>query len=244
VAGAAAVAEAIDVLSADDPRRAGADLAGRKLAPFNHALDGRVTYAEPFGSFLNCELAAYLPFAWGVVRDRVVRAETSGAASCPAISLRRFDPHAVELGRSLPVGHHSCQLFDERHGAVCGLPAMLARFAFAEIKLGVLAALPMHQNPQCRRLDIDNDLFNNRADDPLLELERRSLVMPQARQIPGELPQVLFFLSGKDGRRWIELGDAAPGAKYKAALSVAYGAGLRASEVLSLKVSDIDSART
>jgi site-specific recombinase XerD len=36
--------------------------------------------------------------------------------------------------------------------------------------------------------------------------------------------------------------DAAPSAKYKAALSVAYGAGLRASEVLSLKVSDIDSA--
>jgi integrase/recombinase XerD len=37
--------------------------------------------------------------------------------------------------------------------------------------------------------------------------------------------------------------DAAPGAKYKAALSVAYGAGLRASEVVSLKVSDVDSAR-
>ncbi len=37
--------------------------------------------------------------------------------------------------------------------------------------------------------------------------------------------------------------DAAPGLKYKAALSVAYGAGLRASEVASLKVSDIDSAR-
>jgi integrase len=32
--------------------------------------------------------------------------------------------------------------------------------------------------------------------------------------------------------------DAAPGLKYKAALSVAYGAGLRASEVISLKVSD------
>jgi integrase/recombinase XerD len=37
--------------------------------------------------------------------------------------------------------------------------------------------------------------------------------------------------------------DAAPGAKYRAALSVAYGAGLRASEVVSLKASDIDSAR-
>ncbi len=37
--------------------------------------------------------------------------------------------------------------------------------------------------------------------------------------------------------------DAAPGLKYRAALSVAYGAGLRASEVVSLKVSDIDSSR-
>src|ERR1700741_2251170 len=37
--------------------------------------------------------------------------------------------------------------------------------------------------------------------------------------------------------------DAAAGAKYKAALSVAYGAGLRASEVVSLKVTDIDSVR-
>ncbi len=35
--------------------------------------------------------------------------------------------------------------------------------------------------------------------------------------------------------------DAAPGLKCRAALSVAYGAGLRASEVVSLKVSDIDS---
>ena len=37
--------------------------------------------------------------------------------------------------------------------------------------------------------------------------------------------------------------DAAPGLKYKAALSVAYGAGLRVSEVVTLKVSDIDSKR-
>jgi len=40
-----------------------------------------------------------------------------------------------------------------------------------------------------------------------------------------------------------QLLDAAPGLKAKAALSLAYGAGLRASEVVSLKVSDIDSAR-
>ena len=37
--------------------------------------------------------------------------------------------------------------------------------------------------------------------------------------------------------------NAAPGLKYKAALSVAYGAGLRATEVVSLTVSDVDSKR-
>jgi integrase/recombinase XerD len=34
-----------------------------------------------------------------------------------------------------------------------------------------------------------------------------------------------------------------PGLKYRAALSISYGAGLRASEVRNLKISDIDSDR-
>src|SRR5947209_151670 len=54
---------------------------------------------------------------------------------------------------------------------------------------------------------------------------------------PRKLPVVL---SPEEVARLI---DAAPGLKYKAALSVAYGAGLRAAEVMSLKVSDIDSKR-
>jgi integrase/recombinase XerD len=37
--------------------------------------------------------------------------------------------------------------------------------------------------------------------------------------------------------------QAAPGPKYKAALATAYGAGLRVSEVVALKVGDIDSER-
>ena len=54
---------------------------------------------------------------------------------------------------------------------------------------------------------------------------------------PRKLPIVL---SPEEVARLLE---AAPGVKYKAALSVAYGAGLRVSEVVSLKVSDIDSKR-
>jgi integrase/recombinase XerD len=54
---------------------------------------------------------------------------------------------------------------------------------------------------------------------------------------PRKLPVVL---SPEEVARFL---DAAPGLKYKAALSVAYGGGLRVSEVVTLKVSDIDSKR-
>jgi integrase/recombinase XerD len=54
---------------------------------------------------------------------------------------------------------------------------------------------------------------------------------------PRKLPRVL---SPEEVLRLLE---AAPGPKHKAALSVAYGAGLRAMEVVALKVCDVDSKR-
>jgi integrase/recombinase XerD len=54
---------------------------------------------------------------------------------------------------------------------------------------------------------------------------------------PRKIPVVL---SPEEVARFLE---ATPGVKYKAAFSVAYGAGLRVSEVASLKVHDIDSER-
>jgi site-specific recombinase XerD len=54
---------------------------------------------------------------------------------------------------------------------------------------------------------------------------------------PRKIPVVL---SPEEVARFLE---AAPGPKYKAALSAAYGAGLRVSEVVALKVGDIDSKR-
>jgi integrase/recombinase XerD len=72
----------------------------------------------------------------------------------------------------------------------------------------------------------------------LVTLRKPAIVldMPFVRE-PRRLPVVL---SPQEVARLL---DAAPGLKYKAALSVAYGAGLRASEVISLKIADIDSAR-
>jgi integrase/recombinase XerD len=52
--------------------------------------------------------------------------------------------------------------------------------------------------------------------------------------------RMLIVLSPDEVARFLE---APPGIKYKAALSVAYGAGLRVSEVVALKISAIDSKR-
>jgi integrase/recombinase XerD len=54
---------------------------------------------------------------------------------------------------------------------------------------------------------------------------------------PRKIPVVL---DPEEVARFLE---AAPGPKYKAAFAAAYGAGLRVSEVVALKVSDIDSRR-
>src|SRR5260370_14408246 len=72
----------------------------------------------------------------------------------------------------------------------------------------------------------------------IVTLRKPELVayLPFVRE-PRRLPVVL---SPEEVARLL---NAAPGLKYKAALSVAYGAGLHASEFISLKVADIDSAR-
>ena len=65
------------------------------------------------------------------------------------------------------------------------------------------------------------------------ELARRLTVVRQPRRLPNVLSaeEVALLL------------EAAPGPKYKAAFATAYGAGLRVSEVVALKVGDVDSER-
>ncbi len=65
------------------------------------------------------------------------------------------------------------------------------------------------------------------------DLARRLTVVRQPRKLPSVLSVEEMAL----------LLEAAPGPKYKAALGTAYGAGLRVSEVVALKVGDVDSER-
>ena len=65
------------------------------------------------------------------------------------------------------------------------------------------------------------------------DLVRRLTLVSEPRRGP-------IVLSPEEGARLL---TAAPGVKYRAALGAAYGAGLRVSEVVALKISDIDRER-
>jgi integrase/recombinase XerD len=73
--------------------------------------------------------------------------------------------------------------------------------------------------------------FTTTCDRPEMARHLRLVKQPQKLPVVLTPEEVLLLL------------ESAPGPKYKAALAVAYGAGLRVSEVSNLKVSDIDSER-
>jgi len=74
-------------------------------------------------------------------------------------------------------------------------------------------------------------LFTVTLDRP--DLARRLTIVRQPRRLPAVLSVAEVGL----------LLQAAPGPKYKAAFATAYGAGLRVSEVVALRASDIDAER-
>ena len=73
--------------------------------------------------------------------------------------------------------------------------------------------------------------FTTTLDRP--DLSRKLVIVRQTRKLPTVLSQ----------QEVIRLLAAAPGPKYKAAFVIANGAGLRVSEVVALKVDDVDSKR-
>src|SRR6516225_2203805 len=103
----------------------------------------------------------------------------------------------------------------------------IRRFQLAQVEQGVQ---PPKMNTQASALRFFFTITLGRAD----------LAHQLARaHYPRKLPRVL---AAEQVARLIEAAPG-PGLKYKTALSIAYGAGLRGGEVVMLRVGDIDSKR-
>jgi len=105
------------------------------------------------------------------------------------------------------------------------MPEDLRRFQLHQTQTGVRAP-SINGSVSARRF-----FFTVTLDRP--EMGRHLTLVREPHKIP-------VVLSPEEVARLLE---AAPGPKYKAALSAAYAAGLRVTEVVALKVSDIDSER-
>ena len=69
------------------------------------------------------------------------------------------------------VGQHASELANELHGLLVGLEAILANAVLHDFKSRVISALPMHDQAQSIALDRDNDLHENRPQDPLTDFD-------------------------------------------------------------------------
>ena len=101
----------------------------------------------------------------------------------------------------------------------------LRRFQLHQTQIGVQ---PPSINSAVAALRFFFTVTLDRAD-----LSRRLTIVRYPRRLPAVL----------SAEEVTQLLQAAPGLKYRAALGTAYGAGLRAAEVVALKVGDIDSER-
>src|SRR3954463_7657662 len=101
----------------------------------------------------------------------------------------------------------------------------------SSLTLSDLGSLPSPSTANISRLIHSWGFFTVTLDRP--DLARRLTIVPYPRRIPTVLSveEVMLLL------------QAASGPEYKAAVATAYGAGLRVSEVVALKVVDIDSER-
>lgn len=137
------------------------------------------------------------------------------------MALRKLAPHTQE-GYLRAVKHFSAYFGHSPHLATA---EDLRRYQLHLVETGISS---ITINAEITALRFFFRVTLGRAD-----VAEKLTSVPTPRTIP-------VVLSPEEVARWI---NAASNIKYKAALAVAYGAGLRVSEVLHLKVSDIDSAR-
>lgn len=86
------------------------------------------------------------------------------------------------------------QRADQRDRVSTGGAAMHAGGGLLQAQLGVIPALPMHDEAHRFAFGVDDDFLDDGAQDPFLDFGRRRGVIPQARHVVGQGKDVLLGL--------------------------------------------------
>src|SRR5215475_2091749 len=138
------------------------------------------------------QLTSLRPFALAIDCDLVRAAEVADAQLVPAVASGRTYSESIENRRDAMVGQHASELANELHGLLVGLEAILADAVLHHFKSGVIPALPMHDQAQSIALDRDNDLHENRPQDPLADFDGSIGMVPNSWQVISECHAIIF----------------------------------------------------
>src|SRR4051812_16361099 len=166
----------------------------------DQAPDRRFAHVEDFGRFLERYLAAHRAFALAIRRNLAMVAQRANPRAGPAVALARCLAGAVEHGRDGLIGHLPRQHGDEGNHIGVDAPAMLADAVPRHAQGRVVAALPPNDQAEYVVLDANDNLFDQRADNPLAGGWRRPRALPSPLEIGAEREQALPVGGGQHRR--------------------------------------------
>src|SRR3954466_2339742 len=187
----------VEVACPDHPRCAFAKLMSWHDLLLDQAPDRRFAHVEDFGRFLERYLAAHRAFALAIRRNLAVVAQRANPRAGPAVALARCLAGAVEHGRDGLIGHLPRQHGDDGHHMGIDAPAMLADAVPRHAQGRVVAALPPDDQAERVVLDTNNNLLDQRADDPFAGCWRGARAVPGPLEISAEREQAIPVRGGQ-----------------------------------------------
>src|SRR3954463_16122703 len=157
----------VEVARPDHPRCTFAKLMSRHDLLLDQAPDRCLAHVQDFGRFLKRHLTARCAFALAIRHNLAVVAQRANPRAGPAVALARRLAGAVEHGRDGLIGHLPRQHGDEGHHMGIDAPAMLADAVPRHAQGRVVAALPSNDKAERVVLDANDNLLEQRADDPV-----------------------------------------------------------------------------
>src|SRR4051812_12361573 len=181
----------VEVACPDHPRCTFAKLMSWHDLLLDQAPDRRFAHVEDFGRFLERYLTAHRAFALAIRRNLAMVAQRANPRAGPAVALARCLAGAVEHGRNGLIGHLPRQHGDEGNHIGVDAPAMLADAVPRHAQGRVVAALPPGDQAERVVLDTNNNLLDQRADDPFAGCWRGAWTVPGPLEISAECEQAI-----------------------------------------------------
>ena len=181
--GGAAYRDLVEGAGFDDPRRPLAKLLRWHDGLLDQAADRRLADIENGRRFFERHFSTLSTLAIAIGGNLAMIAHRTYARAGPSLSSPRRLAGPIENGRNRRIRHQSRQDADKLDDIRVGAPTMLPNTVFADLQRRVIVARPPDHKHQRVGLDANDDLLDQRPDDPLAGCRRRPWTMPCALDI-------------------------------------------------------------